>query len=201
MRRVGLLLAPVFLLILVLPAYVRVYSVVGDSDAPTFRDGDTALGLLASYDLTLPYTDVRIARMGDPRMGDIILFDGPGIGTLFKRVVAGPGDTVEIRDHRLVVNGKEALYDRLSDEETQGIAVPAAAVPRREIQGPSTRLVFLSGDPASARFGPLAIPEGYYFVIGDHRAQSRDSRHFGAVARGDIVGRIVTKLTSGSPRP
>jgi signal peptidase I len=79
---------------------------------PNLLEGDVVLVNRLAYDFKLPLTDVVVAKIGDPGRGDIVTFSSPKGGTrLIKRIVAIPGDVVEMRREVLLVNGKAAEYD------------------------------------------------------------------------------------------
>src|SRR5262249_16182824 len=79
---------------------------------PTLLEGDVVLVNRLAFDLKVPLTDLVVAHLGEPRRGDIVTFSSPRAGIrLIKRLVALPGDTVEMRDKVLVVNGKAATYE------------------------------------------------------------------------------------------
>ena len=92
-----------------LPSYVSAYTVSGPSEAPTLLLGDRVIVNLAAYDLKLPYSTIRLCATGAPRRGDLVAFLVPNRNTLgLKRVVGLPGDVVEMRENRLIVNGRSA---------------------------------------------------------------------------------------------
>ena len=108
----------------------------------------------------------RAYRASAPRRGDLVVFSAPRSGeTMLKRVVAVAGDTVGIEDGRLVVNG-----DVRREPYTDADAID------------------------SVYFGPVKVRPSHVFVLGDNRANSRDSRAFGAVPRRDVIGRAATRL-------
>ena len=102
-------------------------------------------------------------RLGEPRIGDVVMLDYPNdpAKAFVKRLIAEPGDLVRI------VDGKVYRNDRLLDDS------------------------FVSPDFRSHEdWGPQVIPEGYYFVLGDHRNNSSDSRHWGMVPKKYIIGKV-----------
>jgi signal peptidase I len=167
---------------------------------PTLLEGDVVLVNRLAYDLKLPLTDIILVPLGDPRRGDIVTFSSPADGTrLIKRIVAIPGDTVELRGDTLFVNGVAARY-------AGPIAAPGplagndggiTAVRARERIAGSTRTVqFLPEAPAMRDFGPLAVPADCYFMMGDNRDDSEDSRYIGVVPRRLLIGRAGRLLVS-----
>ncbi len=147
----------------------------------------------------MPFTDISLHRLGEPRRGDIVTFSSPKDGTrLIKRVVAVPGDLIEMRDEVLYVNGTAAEYSHFSAAREQlGAGVAVAATRATERLGDSSRRVqFLPGVGARRSFGPLAVPAQQYFMLGDNRDDSADSRYIGFVPRRLIIGRAQRVLVS-----
>jgi signal peptidase I len=90
-----------------LPQYVSAYTVSGPSEAPTLLLGYRVIVSRAAYDIKLPYSTIRLARVGEPRRADLVLFLVPNRNTLgLNRVVGIPGDRVEMTENRLSINGR-----------------------------------------------------------------------------------------------
>lgn len=166
---------------------------------PTILEGDVVLVNRLAYDLRVPFTDFSLRRLGDPRRGDIVTFSSPRDGTrLIKRVVAVPGDVVEMRNEVLYVNGTPAEYSHLSAaREHLGAGVEVAATRATEhIGGSSRRVQFLPDVGARRSFAALTVPAQQYFMLGDNRDDSADSRYIGLVPRRLIIGRALRVLVS-----
>jgi signal peptidase I len=166
---------------------------------PTIMEGDLVLVNKLSYDLKLPFTTRHLMQWGDPGRGDIVVFFSPKDGTrLVKRVVGLPGDTVQLRDDVLYLNGVAQHYS-LRDPKAFARDIfedrnPVLAV---EHLGACDHYVLaLPGRPALRSFGPYVVPPGRYFMMGDSRDNSNDSRFIGTIARDQIVGRASTVLVS-----
>ena len=83
---------------------------------PTLLEGDVVLVNRLAYDLKLPLTDIAIAKLGDPQRGEVVIFSSPADGVrLIKRLIALPGDVVEMREEELFVNGTPAGYGNFSE--------------------------------------------------------------------------------------
>ena len=168
---------------------------------PTILEGDVVLVNRLAYDLKLPLTDHILLPLGEPRRGDIAVFSSPQDGTrLIKRIVGLPGDLVELRQGRLYLNGEAATYDQGETRaETVLPGLMLNARRERETLGGHARTVQwlpgLRGD-GSADFGPLRVPEGHFFMMGDNRDDSADSRVIGPVPRERLNGRAHHILVS-----
>jgi signal peptidase I len=159
---------------------------------PTILEGDVVVVNRLAYDLKLPLTNVIVARLGEPRRGDIVTFESPRDGTrLIKRLVALPGDVVELRNEVLRINGKAAEYSELEPvpEPIGGGIVVDATRATEVVLGRSRRIQVLPGIGAQRSFGPVVVPAGQYFMLGDNRDNSEDSRFIGCVRRELLIGR------------
>ena len=165
---------------------------------PNLLEGDVVFVNRLAFDLKVPLTDVILAHTGEPRRGDIVTFSSPEDGTrLIKRVIGLPGDTIEMRGKRLLVNGEAADYENLglSNEPRAAHGVKAlhleegTADNRHEIQWLAQRA--LRDD-----FGPIVVPADHYLMLGDNRDNSMDSRFFGLVSRELLIGRAERILVS-----
>ena len=166
---------------------------------PTVLEGDLVLVNKLAYDLKVPFTLQRLAAWGDPARGDIVVFFSPHDGKrLVKRVVALPGDTLEMRDNTLILNGKAMDYEILDAQPfLDEVHEDTHAVVARESSDENSHLVMaLPSRGAMRSFPPVTVPEGKYFVMGDSRDNSFDSRYFSFVERKQIVGRSRRVLLS-----
>jgi signal peptidase I len=168
---------------------------------PTIVEGDRVFVNKLAYDLKVPFTTWHVAQWSNPRRGDIVVFFSPVDGTrLVKRCVGLPGDRIEMVNDRLFLNGRAAQYDAVpagvgSDlpPTTHGPRVFAREQPA---QGRSHAVTLLPRLPALRSFGPVTVPDGAYFMMGDNRDDSYDSRYWGAVERDHIVGRATAVVLS-----
>ena len=166
---------------------------------PNLLEGDVVFVNRLAYNVKLPLTDVVLARTGEPQRGDVVTFSSPQDGTrLIKRLVALPGDTVEMRNEVLFINGEAARYDAaeaLQETMTAGHAIDATRM-TEHVQGHERRVQWLHGIAARSSFGPIVVPEGEYLMLGDNRDDSADSRYFGLVPRRLLIGRALGVLVS-----
>jgi signal peptidase I len=138
---------------------------------PTLKIGDHILVNKFIYGVHIPYFDIVLIPVSRPKHGDIIVFKFPKDEDkdFIKRVVGLPGDTVEVRNKEVYVNG-------------QALNEPYAI--HQDGDGPLARIV-----PERDNFGPVSVPADSYFVMGDNRDQSLDSRFWGFVRFNKIKGK------------
>jgi signal peptidase I len=160
---------------------------------PTILDGDLIYVNKVAYDLRFPLTMRRLAKWSDPKRGDIVIFFSPEDGTrLVKRVIGQPGETIEMRNNILYLNEEPIIYKRVDSEYKDDLPRNLrnkSIVAMEDLDGFTHPVMSVPSIPATRSFGPLTVPEGSYFVMGDNRDNSRDSRYFGFVERQSIVGK------------
>jgi signal peptidase I len=167
---------------------------------PTILIGDRILVNKLAYDLKVPYTSWHLMKWSDPERGDIVIFFSPKDGKrLVKRVVGLPGDTVAMHENQLFINGRFVKYEPLDKELTDQIELNQQLhhLFFKESLVPNKHPVMLTpSSPSLDSFPPVNIPEGKYFMMGDNRDNSFDSRFFGFVDRKLIMGRATKVLIS-----
>jgi len=167
---------------------------------PTLLEGDVVLVDRLAYNLKVPLTDTVLLPLGDPRRGDVVTFSSPVDGVrLIKRLVALPGDVVELRDDVLFINGSRAQYVNPHDVAEPvdfGAGTLNGVAATERVQGSEREVQFLAEVPARRSFGPFVVPDGSYFFLGDNRDNSADSRYIGAVPRRLLIGRAHHILVS-----
>ncbi len=171
---------------------------------PTILEGDRLLVDKHIYGLRVPFTLVHLTWGEDPARGDIVIFPSPADGTLLvKRVIAIPGDTVAMNGERLTVNGVTARYAPGDARELQALLSATQAyhpiVVRESGIGIAHDILLLPDRWAPSTFGPIVVPRGEYFVLGDNRDNSEDSRFIGLVPRRSIIGRATRIIVSLNP--
>ncbi len=167
---------------------------------PTILEGDRIFVNKLAYDLKVPFTTLHLAEWGNPQRGDIVVFFSPHDETrLVKRVIGLPGDTIELRDNQLVLNGALVTYQPIAEELLRDI--PAVervgrAFASEQLPGQTHAVSDNPSLPAMRSFAPFTVPEGRYFMMGDNRDDSFDSRYWGTVERKRIVGRATVVVMS-----
>jgi signal peptidase I len=200
-REIKPLLVTVVILTAVRSAIADWNDVPTGSMNPTIVQGDRVFVNKLAYDLKVPYTTWHLAQWSNPKRGDIVVFFSPADGQrLVKRVVGLPGDKIELADERLLINGLRSEYKPLGAET--GHDVPAdhdgpRVYAQEKADGMSAHPVtILPQRPALRTFGPVTVPPGKYFMMGDNRDNSNDSRFWGTVDRNRIVGRASMVVIS-----
>lgn len=167
---------------------------------PTILEGDRVFVNKVAYDLKVPFTTWHVAEWSNPQRGDIVVFFSPHDGQrLVKRVIGLPGDTIELRNNGLVLNGQPVEYKSIAEELLRDLA-PADRVGRvfaaEQLPGETHAVAGNPNAPAMRSFASLRVPEGHYFMMGDNRDDSFDSRYYGPVERKRIVGRATAVVLS-----
>ena len=162
---------------------------------PTILVGDRVVVNKLAYDLKIPYTTTHLLQWSDPKRGDIVVFFSPKDGQrLIKRVVAVPGDTIAMESNRLYINGQFMEYVSMEVEAIDQLE-PAHQSNHfffsENLPGKTHTVMFSATRASLKRFAPIVVPQGSYFMMGDNRDNSADSRYFGFVERKQIVGRAT----------
>ncbi|MCY3627235.1 MAG: signal peptidase I [Gammaproteobacteria bacterium] len=166
---------------------------------PGIIGGDRVVVDKIAYDIRWPFSFKRIFRWSDPNRGDIVTVDSPEEDQnqlLIKRVIGVPGDTVELRQNRLIINATEATYVQVTEDEVRSLNLPP---PGNDLYFWETifdevRIVKWIPRHTSrdSSFGPITLGTDEYFIMGDNRDNSRDSRRIGLIERDRIIGRAHT---------
>lgn len=167
---------------------------------PSILEGDRIFVNKLAYDLKVPYTTWHLAEWGSPKRGDIVVFYSPVDGQrLVKRVVGLPGDVIAMRNNRLVINGEEIRYESIPNSNLYDLTMDM----REDQIGFFENLcdvrhlvLFTTRRQSFRSFGPVKIPKSNYFMMGDNRDNSADSRYFGFVERSRIVGKASSIVVS-----
>ena len=155
------LVIALFLALLIRTFIVQAFKIPSESMLSTLLVGDQLLANKFAYGVKFPFTHIYLYRNDDPKRGDIVIFEYPEDPDtdFIKRVIGIPGDVIEVRDKQLYRNGEavKESYVRFSDPDT--------IMAKRD------------------NFGPITVPANQYFVMGDNRDNSHDSRFWGCITR------------------
>lgn len=157
---------------------------------PTILVGDRVLVNKLAYDLKVPFTTRHLAEWGNPKRGDIVVFYSPADGKrLVKRVAAVPGDTIQMQNERLVLNGTILDYAQQPESPANRAVAGQSVFGTEFLPGKPHTVAFMPMRQAMRDFGPVRLGANEFFMLGDNRDNSFDSRYFGPVARDRILGR------------
>jgi signal peptidase I len=181
-----------------LPSYLWVYALTAPSESPTLNIGDRIIVNKASYALRLPYSNVTLFRIRSPERGDMALVRLPNGRTVApKRVVGLPGETIELRENRVLVNGRDLPIRPLNRVEFNWVD-PSNRLGSVVAEEEGHCISFTPGAGSYRTCPPVTLERGQYFVIGDNRDESADSRIWGPVPESRILGKVVMGLRKGS---
>jgi signal peptidase I len=178
---------PVLLFVLVIRSFVfEPFRIPSGSMMPTLLEGDFIFVKKFAYGLRLPVTETKIVETGDPKRGDVVVFRLPSDPSInyIKRVVGLPGDELIYERQRLTINGETV------DLKQGPNATFAAPIFVEDLDG-RTHDILVTNPQFSTRDGTYRVPDGQYFVMGDNRDRSRDSRFIGAIPEKFLVGEAV----------
>jgi signal peptidase I len=159
---------------------VEDYRISSDSMSPVLEDGDLVFVNKLAYNIRLPFSTYEVVKFRRPRPSVVVTFTLPDrpLETFVKRVVAVEGDKVEMRNGHVVVNGVELHYE----------ADPAH--PDRSFEQGAGARYSIQRETAPQPYGPVDVPRGYFFALGDNRPSSIDSRAWGPVPYSCLKGRV-----------
>ncbi len=193
-----------FLLLTFRSAWADWVHVPTGSMNPTILEGDRLLVDKHVFGMRVPWTLIHLTPGRDPMRGEIVVFDSPADGTsLVKRVIAVPGDVISLDEQGLIVNGQRAQYSP-GDVAHLRTLLTATLEQSPEIFretgfGPQHDILQLPYRYARRFVEPIHVPRDMYFMMGDNRDNSADSRYFGFVPRRNIVGHATRVVFSLNP--
>jgi len=189
-------LFPVLLIVLLFRSFLfEPFKIPSGSMIPTLLIGDFILVNKYAYGLRLPVLNSKFMDVGEPKRGDVVVFRypvDPGINFI-KRLVGMPGDTIVYRDKKLFINGEPvelASQGVFSSNEVKCTTPRPDAERYQEQLGEAAHDILLHHG-SEGRDGQWVVPEGHYFMMGDNRDRSNDSREWGFVPEANLMGRAV----------
>jgi len=215
---------PVIALVFVLRSFLwEPFKIPSSSMVPTLLVGDFILVNKYAYGIRLPIVNQKVIQIGDPQRGDVMVFKYPKDMSqdYIKRVIGVPGDTISYENKRLTVNGKPVEYTPLDDylddqhpiyhkQFVEKLPGTVAGVPHRILNSEGKRTLDLGAvenfphrEACEYTYDKFTciVPEGNYFMMGDNRDNSADSRYWGFVPDKNIVGKaIVVWMNFGNPK-
>ena len=183
---------PVVLIVLLLRSFlVEPFRIPSGSMMPTLLIGDFILVNKFSYGVRLPVLNTKVIEMGEPERGDIVVFRFPKQPTVdyIKRVIGLPGDRIAYFDKKLYVNGQPIKQTSLGRYQGvgQGANMTGAELLEEDLTGVNHSILISRGVPTVEDV--FVVPKGQYFVMGDNRDNSNDSRYWGTVPEANLVGK------------
>jgi signal peptidase I len=199
-------LAGAILIYLVINTFlIAAYRIPSGSMIPTLLVGDWLFVNRAVYGPHIPFTNSHLPSFSEPKRGEVVVFVSPyqpdeaargndATPTLVKRMVGAPGDTLYMRQGVLFVNGIAqrqgfAALARPTVTSSQPNDTDELFVWQHRIELKQSRFGGAPAQPTHDNWGPLLIPSGFYFMMGDNRYESKDSRYWGVVPRENVRGR------------
>ncbi|HEY0662743.1 MAG TPA: signal peptidase I [Lysobacter sp.] len=192
---------PVLAIVLILRSFVaEPFRIPSNSMMPTLLTGDFILVNKFAYGLRLPITNKKFFATGEPRRGDVVVFHFPGRGPddpnkgvdFIKRVIGLPGDRVGYHANQVTVNGQPVAYELVGPYtgKGQGAEMTGATELRENLPGRTHTVLETGGSPfLDQGEGDWVVPLGHYFVMGDNRDHSDDSRYWGFLPESELRGR------------
>lgn len=185
-------LFPVILIVLVLRSFlVEPFRIPSGSMMPTLLVGDFILVNKFAYGVRLPVINTKIINIAEPKRGDVVVFRYPKDPSTdyIKRVIGLPGDTITYSNKQLYINGKaidvkdEDVYQGVGS----GVGMSGARLELENLDGVKHNILIDKHRPSMNN--EYVVPAGHYFVMGDNRDNSNDSRYWGTVPEQNLVGR------------
>jgi signal peptidase I len=183
---------PIILVVLVLRSFlVEPFRIPSGSMMPTLLAGDFILVNKFSYGIRLPVVGTKVIGIGEPQRGDIVVFRFPKdpATDYIKRIVGLPGDHIRYSDKTVYINGEKAAQEYVGLYDGVGAALTMSGASLRTEQLGQVKHDILIQNSRRIAEGEFVVPEGHYFVMGDNRDNSNDSRFWGTVPEENLVGK------------
>ena len=189
-------LFPVLLIVLMFRSFLfEPFKIPSGSMIPTLLVGDFIVVNKYAYGLRMPVLHTKFLSLGEPERGDVVVFRYPVDPSVnfIKRLIGLPGDTISYRNKELYINGErvpEKLQGRFTSDEVKCSTPRSDALQFTETTGDVEHPILLH-ENSGGRNGQWQVPEGHYFVMGDNRDRSKDSRFIGSIPETHLVGEAV----------
>jgi signal peptidase I len=178
--------------VLVLRSFVaEPFRIPSGSMMPTLLVGDFILVNKFSYGLRLPVLNTKVLELGEPQRGDVVVFrypEDPSIDYI-KRVVGLPGDHIVYQDKQLTINGEPVGQLPQGTYIGTGAGAASTGASLRYEQLGDVKHDILVRPGVRGIEGEITVPPGHYFMMGDNRDNSKDSRYFGPVPEENLIGK------------
>jgi signal peptidase I len=180
---------PALFVIMALRSFViEPFNIPSSSMVPTLQVGDFIVVNKFKYGLRLPIVHTMILPMSDPERGDVVVFTPPHEDSSYiKRIIGIPGDLIEYREKILYINNRPALYEPVETVDSDLSGGGEAHVYKERLQTGTYKIQ--NSDVGKVVDGTWTVPAGQYFVMGDNRDNSGDSREWGFVDKSAIAGK------------
>jgi signal peptidase I len=183
---------PVILAVLLLRSFlIEPFRIPSGSMMPTLLVGDFILVNKYKYGIRLPVLNKKVHEMGEPERGDVVVFRFPKDPSVdyIKRVVGVPGDHVVYRDKTLFINGEKIAQIPQGNYigMGSGLSMSGADLRREDLTGVKHDILVVPKNRGVS--SDVVVPAGHYFVMGDNRDNSNDSRYWGFVPEENLVGK------------
>ena len=196
-------IVPILIFFVIRIFFFQAYRIPSPSMQPEMMVGDWLFVNNLVYGPNIPFTDVTLPGYAEPQRREIVVFKSPyqadeaaagrdPVPTLVKRLWGVAGDTIYMRDAVVHING--TAYPQRPDEVTSSIGgdlTDPLFEWQHTIEVKGTRFGEPPAVPTHDNWGPLVIPAGHLFMLGDNRYESKDSRYWGIVPRGNLRGRPI----------
>ncbi len=170
---------------------------------PSIVAGDRIWVNKLAYGLRVPFTDWQLLNWSQPQRGEVVIFFAPDGGPrMVKRVIGVPGDTVQLYGNSLIINGEPTQYSLIDGPQAEQVESGADHEHHtytEHLNGRDHLMMTTPSVRAPRYFGPIVVPDDSYFVMGDNRDGSKDSRFFGFVSGDQVVGRSSRIILSLDP--
>lgn len=185
---------PVLLIVFVLRSFLfEPFRIPSGSLEPTLLVGDFILLNKYDYGIRLPLLRKKIFAVGEPQRGDIMVFHWPPNPSYYfiKRVIGLPGDHIDYINKELLINGQKIPQEFLKQSTVTDPGGEWQAQEKQENLLNIQHKIYIDPAKSSRDFHNIVVPEGMYFVMGDNRDDSADSRYWGFVPEKNIAGKAV----------